>query len=106
MLIVAGCVLSFYLTRSFERPINQLMRTARAIAAGDLDQKLSLERQDELERWPKANRSMVSIAGHQLDERCIFLLDPSCVSDRLTLMQTGNLISQVPLGNGAAEAHH
>lgn len=60
MLIVAGCVLSYYLTRSFERPINQLMVAARAIASGDLSQKLSLERKDELGEMAEVLNQMVT----------------------------------------------
>ncbi len=48
LLIVVGLVLSYYLTRSFEQPIARLMKAARAIAAGDLSQQLSLDRKDEL----------------------------------------------------------
>src|SRR5258708_36807956 len=60
MLIVVGCALSYYLTQSFERPIKRLMQTARAIAAGDLDQKLSLERRDELGEMAEVLNQMVS----------------------------------------------
>jgi signal transduction histidine kinase len=48
LLILFGVVLSYYLTRSFEQPVAKLMKAARAIASGDLDQKLSLDRKDEL----------------------------------------------------------
>ena len=48
LLLVAGCLLSFYLTRSFERPIRRLTQTARAIVAGDPIRELSLDRRDEL----------------------------------------------------------
>lgn len=48
LLIVVGLVLSYYLTRSFEQPIAKLMKAGRAIAAGDLSQQLSLDREDEL----------------------------------------------------------
>jgi signal transduction histidine kinase len=58
-LIVSGCVLSFYLTRSFEDPINKLMQAARAIAAGDLDRKLTLDRKDELGQMAEALNQMV-----------------------------------------------
>ena len=58
-LIVVGCVLSYYLTRSFERPISSLMRTARKIAAGDLDQTLTLNRQDELGEMAEVLNQMV-----------------------------------------------
>ena len=59
LLIVAGCALSYYLTRSFERPINELMGTARAIAAGDLDRKLTLKRTDELGEMAEVLNQMV-----------------------------------------------
>src|SRR5262249_11525542 len=58
-LILIGCVLSYYLTRSFERPIRTLMRTARKIAAGDLDQTLTLNRQDELGEMAEVLNQMV-----------------------------------------------
>jgi signal transduction histidine kinase len=60
MLIVVGCVLSYYLTRSFERPISELMVASRAIASGDLDQKLSLERKDELGEMADVLNQMVT----------------------------------------------
>src|SRR5262249_5091413 len=59
-LIVVGCVLSYYLTRSFERPISQLMVAARAIASGDLNRKLSLERRDELGEMAEVLNQMVT----------------------------------------------
>jgi len=59
MLLVGGCVLSYYLTRSFERPISELMLAARAIASGDLDRKLSLERKDELGEMAEVLNQMV-----------------------------------------------
>ncbi|HEU4389031.1 MAG TPA: ATP-binding protein [Blastocatellia bacterium] len=64
MLIVVGCVLSYYLTRSFENPINKLMATARSIAAGDLDQNLRLERKDELGEMAEVLNQMVSNLRH------------------------------------------
>jgi signal transduction histidine kinase len=64
LLIVSGCVLSYYLTRSFQRPIDTLMKTARAIASGDLDQKLSLERADELgEMADVLNQMVMNLRG-------------------------------------------
>jgi signal transduction histidine kinase len=59
MLIVVGAVLSYYLTRSFEKPISSLMRTARKIAAGDLDQTLTLNRKDELGEMAEVLNQMV-----------------------------------------------
>ena len=59
MLLVGGCVLSYYLTRSFERPISELMVAARAIASGDLNRKLSLERKDELGEMAEVLNQMV-----------------------------------------------
>jgi signal transduction histidine kinase len=59
VLIVGGCALSYYLTRSFERPIGELMSAARAIAAGDLDRKLSLKRKDELGEMAEVLNQMV-----------------------------------------------
>jgi signal transduction histidine kinase len=64
MLIVVGCVLSYYLTRSFEAPINKLMATARSIAAGDLDQNLRLDRKDELGEMAEVLNQMVSNLRH------------------------------------------
>lgn len=60
ILIVIGCFLSFYLTRSFERPISQLMVAARSIAGGDLTQKLALDRPDELGEMADVLNQMVS----------------------------------------------
>src|SRR5262245_9555651 len=60
VLIVGGCALSYYLTRSFERPIGELMTAARAIAAGDLDRKLSLKRRDELGEMAEVLNQMVT----------------------------------------------
>jgi signal transduction histidine kinase len=59
VLIVGGCALSYYLTRSFERPIGELMTAARAIAGGDLDRKLSLKRKDELGEMAEVLNQMV-----------------------------------------------
>lgn len=59
MLLVGGCVLSYYLTRSFERPISELMIAARAIASGDLNRKLSLDRKDELGEMAEVLNQMV-----------------------------------------------
>jgi signal transduction histidine kinase len=59
MLILVGCVLSYYLTRSFERPISTLMTAARKIAAGDLNQKLTLHRKDELGDMAEVLNQMV-----------------------------------------------
>lgn len=59
MLIIGGAILSYYLTRSFERPISSLMQTARQIAAGDLDQTLTLNRQDELGEMAEVLNQMV-----------------------------------------------
>jgi signal transduction histidine kinase len=60
MLLVGGCVLSYYLTRSFERPISELMVAARAIASGDLNRKLSLARkEDELGEMAEVLNQMV-----------------------------------------------
>ncbi len=64
MLITAGCVLSYYLTRSFEKPINVLMKTARAIASGDLERTLSLERNDELGEMAEVLNQMVTNLRH------------------------------------------
>jgi signal transduction histidine kinase len=64
MLIVVGCVLSYYLTRSFERPINTLMSAARKIAAGDLNQKLTLNRKDELGDMAEVLNVMVMNLGN------------------------------------------
>jgi signal transduction histidine kinase len=63
MLIVVGCVLSYYLTRSFERPISALMDAARKIAAGDLNQKLTLNRKDELGDMAEVLNVMVMNLG-------------------------------------------
>jgi signal transduction histidine kinase len=63
MLILVGCVLSYYLTRSFERPISTLMSTARKIAAGDLNQKLTLNRKDELGEMAEVLNLMVMNLG-------------------------------------------
>jgi signal transduction histidine kinase len=63
MLIVVGCVLSYYLTRSFERPISTLMSAARKIAAGDLNQKLTLNRKDELGDMAEVLNVMVMNLG-------------------------------------------
>jgi signal transduction histidine kinase len=60
VLIVGGCALSYYATRSFERPIGELMIAARAIAAGDLDKKLSLNRRDELGEMAEVLNQMVT----------------------------------------------
>jgi signal transduction histidine kinase len=60
ILVVAGCVLGYYLTRSFERPISQLMSAARAIAAGDLNKKLSLHRNGELGEMAEVLNTMVT----------------------------------------------
>jgi signal transduction histidine kinase len=59
MLILVGAVLSYYLTRSFETPISSLMRTARKIASGDLDQTLTLNRKDELGEMAEVLNQMV-----------------------------------------------
>jgi signal transduction histidine kinase len=59
MLLAGGCVLSYYLTRSFERPISELMIAARAIASGDLNRKLSLDRKDELGEMAEVLNQMV-----------------------------------------------
>lgn len=64
MLIVVGCVLSYYLTRSFERPISTLMSTARKIAQGDLSHKLTLNRKDELGEMAEVLNQMVVNLGH------------------------------------------
>lgn len=63
-LIVVGCVLSYYLTRSFESPINKLMTAARAIAGGDLEQKLTLDRKDELGDMAEVLNQMVLNLKH------------------------------------------
>ncbi len=63
MLLVVGCVLSYYLTRSFERPISTLMSAARKIAAGDLNQKLTLNRKDELGEMAEVLNLMVMNLG-------------------------------------------
>lgn len=63
MLIIVGCVLSYYLTRSFERPISTLMSAARKIAAGDLNQKLTLNRKDELGDMAEVLNVMVMNLG-------------------------------------------
>jgi signal transduction histidine kinase len=63
MLISVGCVLSYYLTRSFERPISTLMSAARKIAAGDLNQKLTLNRKDELGDMAEVLNVMVMNLG-------------------------------------------
>lgn len=63
MLIVVGGVLSYYLTRSFEKPINSLMQAARKIAAGDFDQTLTLNRQDELGEMAEVLNQMVVNLG-------------------------------------------
>lgn len=63
-LIGVGCVLSYYLTRSFEKPINKLMTAARAIAGGELDQKLSLDRKDELGEMAEVLNQMVLNLRH------------------------------------------
>ena len=60
VLIVGGCALSYYLTRSFERPVRELMGAARAIAGGDLDRKLSLKRSDELGEMAEVLNQMVT----------------------------------------------
>ena len=59
MLLIGGCILSYYLTRSFERPISELMIAARAIASGDLNRKLSLDRKDELGEMAEVLNQMV-----------------------------------------------
>src|SRR5436853_752094 len=64
MLISVGCVLSYYLTRSFEKPINELMKTARAIASGDLGRTLSLDRNDELGEMAEVLNQMVTTLRH------------------------------------------
>lgn len=63
-LITVGCVLSYYLTRSFDKPIKRLMAAARAIAAGDLGQKLTLGRKDELGEMAEVLNQMVSNLRH------------------------------------------
>jgi signal transduction histidine kinase len=63
MLLVVGCLLSYYLTRSFERPISTLMSAARKIAAGDLSQKLTLNRKDELGDMAEVLNLMVMNLG-------------------------------------------
>lgn len=63
MLILVGCVLSYYLTRSFERPISTLMSTARKIATGDWNQKLTLNRKDELGEMAEVLNLMVMNLG-------------------------------------------
>lgn len=60
LLLFAGALLSYYLTRSFEKPIDKLMTAARAIVAGDLDQKLTLDRNDELGEMAEVLNQMVS----------------------------------------------
>jgi signal transduction histidine kinase len=67
MLIVVGGVLSYYLTRSFERPISTLMSTARKIASGDLDHKLTLNRKDELGDMAEVLNQMVMNLKHLND---------------------------------------
>ncbi|HKV42007.1 MAG TPA: ATP-binding protein [Blastocatellia bacterium] len=64
ILITAGCALSYYLTRSFERPISELMSGARAIAAGELDRKLTLNRSDELGEMAEVMNQMVTNLRH------------------------------------------
>ena len=59
MLLIGGCILSYYLTRSFERPISELMIASRAIASGDLNRKLSLDRKDELGEMAEVLNQMV-----------------------------------------------
>jgi two-component system NtrC family sensor kinase len=51
------------LTRSFERPISTLMSAARKIAAGDLNQKLTLNRKDELGDMAEVLNVMVMNLG-------------------------------------------
>jgi signal transduction histidine kinase len=60
LLIVAGCTLSYYLTKSFETPIKKLMEAARAIASGDLNVELTLHRKDELGEMAQVLNQMVT----------------------------------------------
>ena len=73
-------ILSFWISRYLVRPIQQLEHTAIAIADGDLDQRTTVERSDEvgslahafnymvdrLERLLKQQRLFVASASHEL----------------------------------------
>lgn len=93
MLIGVGCVLSYYLTRSFERPIGKLMSTARKIAGGDLDHMLTLNRKDELGEMAEVLNQMVLNLKHlngNLSRQVAWLRE---TKDQLAQAQ-GNLVKQ------------
>ncbi len=68
---VVGLVLGLFLVRGLTRPLVEMSRTARAIAAGDLDRRIDVQRADELGTFARAFNRM---AGH-VRERIVHLTD-------------------------------
>ncbi|HJQ67847.1 MAG TPA: ATP-binding protein [Blastocatellia bacterium] len=60
VLIIVGCLLSYRLTCSIDRPIERLTWVARAIAAGDGLQRLTLNRKDKFGELAEALNLMVN----------------------------------------------
>ncbi|OYW19827.1 MAG: hypothetical protein B7Z52_03040, partial [Burkholderiales bacterium 12-64-5] len=65
-LIIAGAV-AWFLTRSIVRPLNDAVRVAGAVAAGDLTQRIDVRSNDEtgklMEAMKHMNESLVGIVG-------------------------------------------
>jgi len=54
-----GMLIGFFSARSISRPLNELMEVAKKVAAGDLTQKVMIDRQDEVGTLAAAFNTMV-----------------------------------------------
>ncbi len=60
VLLFVGIAFATYLTKSITGPLNKGMQFAQAVAAGNLDERLSVDSKDELGKLADALRTMVS----------------------------------------------
>lgn len=71
LLIGVGCLLSYRLTCSIQHPIERLTWVARAIAAGDGNKRLKLDRTDEFGKMADALNLMVTNLSELNEDRAI-----------------------------------
>jgi len=65
--LVAGVLVTIFITRSIVRPLNQAVKTARALAVGDLSVKMGQVSKDETGQLLQAMKDMVSSSQEVAD---------------------------------------
>lgn len=105
IVLIAGTVAAWLLSRHVTRPLREVSQAADAVASGDYDQRVVVERDDELGRLGDAFNVMaerIGIARTELEQR---VDDSMAMSDALSELNT-ELRSAQHQAVRAAQAEH